>query len=189
MHFIVKFFPEITIKSPPVRKRFIRQLRENLRELFASLPFAVEVRRDWDKIDVLADAEGEEVAAQISDILAHTPGIAHFARVQSFPLGDLEDIYLNTRSVWGEALAGKTFCVRIKRQGQHDFTSIEAERYVGGGLNQFTEAAGVRLVDPDITVKLEIKNDTVHVIESQTPGLGGFPLGTQEPVLSLISGG
>ncbi|MYM64123.1 tRNA uracil 4-sulfurtransferase ThiI [Pseudomaricurvus sp. HS19] len=189
MHFIVKFFPEITIKSPPVRKRFVRQLRENLRELCRSLPFAVDVRRDWDKIDVLAEGEDDAVAAQISAILAHTPGIAHFARVQTFPLGSLEDIFQQTRSVWGEALAGKTFCVRVKRQGQHDFTSIEVERYVGGGLNQFTEAAGVRLVDPDITVKLEIKNDSVHVIESQTPGLGGFPLGTQEPVLSLISGG
>ena len=33
MKFILKFFPEITIKSGPVRKRMSRQLTENLRIL------------------------------------------------------------------------------------------------------------------------------------------------------------
>ncbi len=189
MHFIVKLFPEITIKSPPVRKRFIRQLRENLKELCRGLPFPVTVTRDWDKIDVYADTDEPQSIAQVAEVLEHTPGIAHFSLVRSFELGDFEDIFQKTKAVWAEGLAGKTFCVRVKRHGDHPFTSIDVERYVGGGLNQYTEAAGVKLKDPDITVKLEIKRDQLHVIENQTPGLGGFPLGSQEPVLSLISGG
>ncbi|MGH1372224.1 MAG: tRNA uracil 4-sulfurtransferase ThiI [Cellvibrionaceae bacterium] len=189
MHFIVKFFPEITIKSPPVRKRFVKHLRDNLRQLFKALPFPVKVDREWDKIDVYADLETPEAIAQVTQILANTPGIASFAQVQTFPLGDLEDIFQKTKAIWGDALAGKTFCVRVKRSGDHDFSSIEVERYVGGGLNQYTDAAGVKLKKPDITVRMEIKRDQLHVIETQTKGLGGFPLGTQEPVLSLVSGG
>ena len=189
MHFIVKFFPEITIKSPPVRKRFVKHLRDNLRSLFKGLPFSVQVDRDWDKIDVYAEPNSADAIAQVAEVLAHTPGIAYFAQVQTFPLGDLDDIYEKTKAIWGDALAGKTFCVRAKRQGEHDFSSIEVEKYVGGGLNQHTDAAGVKLKNPDITVRMEIKRDQLHVIEKQTPGLGGFPLGTQEPVLSLISGG
>jgi len=189
MHFIVKFFPEITIKSPPVRKRFVKHLRDNLRSLFKGLSFPVQVDRDWDKIDVSAEPNSAEAIAQVAEILAHTPGIAYFAQVQTFPLVDIDDIYEKTKAIWGQALAGKTFCVRVKRQGEHDFSSIEVEKYVGGGLNQHTDAAGVKLKNPDITVRMEIKRDQLHVIEKQTPGLGGFPLGTQEPVLSLISGG
>jgi thiamine biosynthesis protein ThiI len=189
MHFLVKLFPEITIKSAPVRKRFIRHLRENLKELFKGLEFPVTVTRDWDKIDVLSERNDAQAKAQVAEILSNTPGIAHFSLVHSFPLVDEEDVFQKTKSIWGDALKGKTFCVRIKRQGDHDFTSTDMERYVGGGLNQHTEAAGVRLKDPDITVRLEIKRNQVHVIEEQTPGLGGFPLGSQEPVLSLISGG
>lgn len=189
MHFIVKFFPEITIKSPPVRKRFVKHLRDNLRQLFKALPFPVKVDREWDKIDVYADLETPEAIAQVTQILANTPGIASFAQVQTFPLGDLEDIFQKTKAIWGAALAGKTFCVRVKRSGEHEFSSIEVERYVGGGLNQYTDAAGVKLKNPDITVRMEIKRDQLHVIETQTKGLGGFPLGTQEPVLSLVSGG
>ncbi|RZJ26855.1 MAG: tRNA 4-thiouridine(8) synthase ThiI, partial [Flavobacterium sp.] len=38
-------------------------------------------------------------------------------------------------------------------------------------------------------VPLEIKWDRLFVIASKVQGLGGFPLGAQDPVLSLISGG
>lgn len=189
MHFIVKLFPEITIKSPPVRKRFTKHLRDNLRNLLAEVEVPVRVVREWDKLDVLSDSDDPKVIAQVAEILANTPGIAHFAQVRSFALGDLEDIYQKTHSVWAPALAGKTFCVRVKRSGDHEFTSIDIERYVGGGLNQHSDALGVRLKNPDITVMLEVRKDRLYVIEKQAPGLGGFPLGSQDPVLSLISGG
>jgi len=194
MYFIIKLFPEITIKSAPVRKRFIKQLRDNLRALTKTIDERINVTREWDKIELRADVTAEEAAQlvpQVNVVLAHTPGIANFALVQPFPLGDLEDIYQKTHSIWGEALAGKTFCVRVKRAGNanHDFTSTEVERYVGGGLNVHTDAAKVKLKNPDITVKLEISQDELFVVEALTQGLGGFPMGSQDPVLSLISGG
>ena len=149
------------------------------------------MQREWDKIEVISDLEDDRVAAQISEVLAHTPGIGQFAQVRRFTLGDMDDTYQKTQSVWGEALTGKTFCVRVKRKGNavHDFTSIELERYVGGGLNQHNETAGVKLKNPDITVHLEVTQDELFVIETLRAGLGGFPLGSQEPVMSLISGG
>lgn len=201
MHFIVKLFPEITIKSAPVRKRFIKQLRDNLRELLKNIGEypgqRIQVQREWDRIDVtLAPTESgkpalasEKLIARVVEVLSNTPGIAYFSQVQSSPLGDFEDIFQKTKAVYEDLLAGKTFCVRVKRSGQHDYTSTDVERYVGGGLNQHTAAAGVKLKNPDLTVKLEIKDDCLHVVEKQVPGLGGFPLGTQDPVLSLISGG
>ncbi len=189
MHFIIKLFPEITIKSTPVRKRFIKQLRDNLRSLLQPIDHGIRVQRDWEKIEISADSDDPAIVARVVEVLAHTPGIANFAQVKSHPLGSMEDIFQKTRAVWGDALAGKTFCVRVKRAGQHDFTSMDVERYVGGGLNQHTEAVGVRLKNPDVTVRLEIRQQRLYVIEHLHPGLGGFPLGTQDPVLSLISGG
>ena len=189
MHFIVKFFPEITVKSAPVRKRFIKILRDNLRQQVKAIDAPISVQQDWDKIDVSSVSEDEAVIGQVVEVLSHTPGIAHFSKVQAFELGDQHSIYEHTQRMWGEALTGKTFCVRVKRQGEHDFTSTDIERYVGGGLNQHNNTAGVKLKNPDITIKIEIKHDRLYVVERQRPGLGGFPLGTQEPVLSLVSGG
>lgn len=189
MHFIVKVFPEIIMKSAPVRKRFIKQLRDNLRQLLQPLGPNIQVSRDWEKVQIEAPGADEGLVNQVADVLARTPGIANFARVQAYPLGDLDDILAKTHRHWAELLAGKTFCVRVKRSGQHDFSSTDVERYVGGGLLHHSEAAGVDLHRPDVTVRLEIKADTLYVLTSRDAGLGGYPLGTQEGVLSLISGG
>ncbi|MBB1381857.1 tRNA 4-thiouridine(8) synthase ThiI, partial [Shewanella sp. SR41-2] len=48
---------------------------------------------------------------------------------------------------------------------------------------------GVKLKDPDVTVNLEINQDKLYMVERRIQGLGGFPMATQEDVLSLISGG
>ncbi len=189
MHFIVKVFSEIIIKSPPVRKRFIKQLRDNLRKLLGDLGVAIDVQRDWEKIEIVAPDADESIIAQVSEVLAHTPGIANFSLIKAYPVGDMEDIFQKTLFHWKDALAGKTFCVRVKRHGNHPFGSVEVEKYVGGGLLHNSDAKGVDLHNPEIIVPLEIKWERLFVISSKKQGLGGFPLGAQDPVLSLISGG
>lgn len=189
MKFIVKLFPEIMMKSKPVRKRFSKMLQGNIRNVLRNYDEEVKVILEWDKIIVRTDNESAENKAQLIKMLSSTPGIAHFLEVKESEFADLHDAYEQTRAHVADNLTGKTFCVRVKRVGHHDFTSIEAERYIGGGLNQHTEALGVKLKGPDVTVKLEINNTTLFFIDKRHEGLGGFPLGTQESVLSLISGG
>lgn len=189
MHFVVKVFPEIIMKTPPVRKRFIKQLRDNLRLLLGNLGVVIDVQRDWEKIEICSPGADAQITAQVSEVLAHTPGIANFVLIHEYPLGDLESIFQHTLQHWREPLAGKTFCVRIKRVGQHSFSSVDAEKYVGGGLLHHSDAKGVVLQKPEITVPLEIKGDRLWVVTRKTQGLGGYPLGAQDPVLSLISGG
>lgn len=77
-----------------------------------------------------------------------------------------------------DQLEGKTFCVRVKRRGKHDFSSIDVERYVGGGLNQHIESARVKLTNPDVTVHLEVEDDRLLLIKGRYEGIGGFPIGT-----------
>lgn len=189
MKFIVKLFPEIMMKSRPVRKRFSKMLQGNIRNVLTRHDEQVKVILEWDKIIVRTENESAENKANLIMLLSSTPGIAHFLEVKESAFTDLHDVYEQTLAIVGDSLDGKTFCVRVKRIGKHDFSSIEAERYVGGGLNQHTDALGVKLKGQDITVKLEINNEKLFFIDKKHPGLGGFPLGTQESVLSLISGG
>lgn len=188
MHFVVKLFPEITIKSAPVRKRMTRQLRDNLRRLFRPLHEQIVVDRDWDKIEITGP-DDIELINQVADVLRRTPGIANFSQVQHFPMGDFDHILDKTLSVWKAKLADKTFVLRVKRSGKHNFSSHDVERQVGGGLLHQSLASGVKLKNPDVTVRLEIRQEQLYVIEDTTQGLGGFPLGTQDSVMSLISGG
>ncbi|MFM2486367.1 tRNA uracil 4-sulfurtransferase ThiI [Celerinatantimonas yamalensis] len=187
MKFIIKLFPEITIKSRTVRQRFSKILQGNIRNVLSRIDDDIRVSRNWDHMVVtsrLPDKRDELV-----DALKCTPGIQHFLEVSSFEFTDLHHAYELTQAIWKDKLAGKTFCVRVRRVGEHDFTSVEAERYIGGGLNQYSDASGVKLKNPDVTVRLEIENQHLYVVTEQHPGLGGFPIATQESVLSLISGG
>ncbi|MEZ9596043.1 tRNA uracil 4-sulfurtransferase ThiI [Shewanella sp. 10N.261.52.F9] len=189
MKFIVKLFPEIMMKSKPVRMRFTKMLETNIRNVLKKVDETAKVQRQWDKIMVMVPDDRPDLVEAFGERLACIPGIAHVLQVSVSTFTSVDDIYKQTLAVYKEELAGKTFCVRVKRAGKHDFNSIEVERYVGGGLNQFTDAAGVRLKDPDMTVNLEIENDNLYLVDKRIAGLGGFPMATQEDVLSLISGG
>jgi thiamine biosynthesis protein ThiI len=123
MHFIVKVFPEVFIKSLPVRKRMIRQLRDNLRKLLSHQGIAIDVQRDWEKIEIVAPAADEAMTARVAEILARTPGIGNFSLIQAYPLGDMDDIFQRVLPHWRVALAGKTFCVRVKRHGRWRLTA------------------------------------------------------------------
>jgi tRNA uracil 4-sulfurtransferase len=179
----------MTIKSRPVRSRFVKQLRDNLRRLMSRINTDIVVRSTWDYIEVNSSDDEAALQRQLEEVLRHTPGVCFFVRVRQFPLGDMESILMHTLQFYADKLSGLTFAVRCKRAGKHVFKSIDVERYVGGGLNQRTEAAGVNLTNPDITVNLEIRDQDLFIKEENQKGLDGFPLGTQDGVLSLISGG
>lgn len=189
MHFIVKLFPEIIIKSSPVRGRFIRQLRENVRRLIIASGQIAQVRDRWDHIEITAAGDDATRDAVVAGILARTPGIASYSAVHQYPLGDYDAMAAQAWTHYGDLLPGCTFCVRVKRTGVHDFQSVQVEREVGARLLRRCASANVQLLDPQVTVRLDIRDDDLYVVEDTQPGLGGFPLGTQDAVMSLISGG
>ncbi|EDM65844.1 thiamine biosynthesis protein ThiI [Moritella sp. PE36] len=189
MKFIVKIFPEVMMKSKSVRKRFSKMLQSSLRNILRREDEHARVILEWDKIVVRTTDDSEKNRDFYCEVLRNTPGIAHSLEVQESTFTDLDDIFQQALPVYKDVLAGKTFCVRAKRNGKHDFTSIDLERYVGGGLNQHTDAAGVKLRKPQETVKIEVENDKLYLVTERHEGLGGFPMAGQEDVLSLMSGG
>ena len=189
MKLIVKVFPEITIKSRPVRKRFIRQLSKNIRNVLKDIDPELKVDGVWDNLEVVTRLEDEKLQREIIDRLSCTPGITHFLQVEEYPLGDFDDIVEKCKAHYGHLLAGKRFAVRCKRGGHHDFTSMDVDRYVGSQLRQQCGAAGIDLKNPEIKVRMEIRNQRLYVIHTQHQGIGGYPLGALEQTLVLMSGG
>ena len=187
MKFIIKLFPEIMIKSDSVRKRFIKILTSNIRNVLLRETENVAVIRNWDFIEVRAKVAEE--APMVLDLLQRTPGIHHILEVEEYPFETMHDIFEKTLAQVRSQLEGKTFCVRVRRKGKHEFRSLDVERYVGGGLNQHIESARVKLTQPDVTIRIDIEHDKMLLVKARHEGLGGYPIGTQEDVLSLISGG
>lgn len=187
MKFIVKPHPEIFVKSDSVRKRFTKILESNIRNIIKRRTESVAVFNRRDHIEVAA--QSDQYHQEVLEILTHTPGIQQVLEVQQSEFKDMHDIYEQVLALSRNNIEGKTFVVRAKRRGKHDFTSIDVERYVGGGLNQAVESAKVQLKNPDVTINIEIADELLNQVIARYKGLGGFPLGTQEDLLSLISGG
>lgn len=190
MKFVVKLFPEITIKTKPVRQLLTKQLTQNARNVLKRITPDIKLRNVWDAIEVWTpDESTEEVNDAVYGALECMPGIAYINRVREFELINLDQVIQDAMTVWGDELANKTFVVRVKRAGKHEFTSIEAERYIGGGLNQLSAAKGVDLHNPQLTIQVDISNQKVFVVEKRRQGLGGYPLGSAGETITLVSGG
>ena len=189
MKYLVKYSPEMTIKSRPVRTRFAKQLKRNLQVLLHRFSDRIIVAGGWDFVTVEVPEDLDSLGSSIEHVLASTQGICFFERVRHHTFATLDEILAHTLDVFRDRLDGKTFCVRCKRIGRHNFNSMDVEKFVGGGLNRNIGAAGVSLNNPQVPVRLEIRGQDLYVVDATCMGLNGFPLGTQDPVLSLISGG
>src|SRR5690606_40282061 len=121
--------------------------------------------------------------AQLQELYARlrcTPGISHFFQVLEYPLGDFDQIVQHCKAHYADLLKGRVFSVRCKRAGKHPFSSMDVERYVGSQLRQQCGAAGISLKNPDVEVRMEIRDQRLFVIHHQHEGLGGYPLGSLE---------
>lgn len=189
MKFIVKLQAEITIKSRPVRKRFTKILETNIKNVLRRVDEEVTTCMNWDSIEVNTANNTEENRLKLIDALKCIPGVPAFLEVQQTDYTDVHSIFEKTLAIHAKNIENKTFCVRVKRTGQHDFSSLDVEQYVGGGLNQNVASAKVKLKKPEVTVRLEINKQKLFIVTERHLGLNGFPIATQEDVLSLMSGG
>ena len=201
MKYLIKYSPEMTTKSRIVRMRFCRQLRKNLARILRERlglvdsatnphhPGCIRVEAFWDNLQIHLPEEHHALCWQVEDVLASTSGVWSFSRVQNHTLGSMDDLLQKVLAIYTERLQGKTFAVRCHRTGPHPFTSMDVERFVGSGILAATGATRVQLKNPEVVVALEIRNDDLFVVDEARDGIGGFPLGTQDSVVSLISGG
>src|SRR5690554_1070025 len=156
MKLIIKFFAEVTIKSPQVRKRFVSQLRQDPEVVVKGIGPGGRISGNWDSLEVIT---GDDPALQTALLarLRNTPGINHIHEVREYPLGTLDELAELCVERFTDQLAGKTFAVRCKRVGHHPFTSNDVNREIGSRLMLTGVPAGVSLRDPQVVVQLEIR--------------------------------
>ncbi|MEA1080499.1 tRNA uracil 4-sulfurtransferase ThiI [Marinobacter qingdaonensis] len=188
MKLLIRPAPEVAIKSKPVRRQQMRHLRQNIRKLLARLDHDIVVDGSWDRVDVsFPDDRG--LSGQVLDELLRIPGISTIEEIGVFPFVGLDDVAEKAVAAFADRLEGKTFAVRARRQGEHKFRSIDLERTVGSALMAAAKARGVDLSNPEVEVRIAVQDDHYHIAHRKHRGQGGYPLGSVETVMTLISGG
>ncbi|MBD3657513.1 MULTISPECIES: tRNA uracil 4-sulfurtransferase ThiI [Marinobacter] len=188
MKLLIRPAPEVAIKSKPVRRQQMRHLRQNIRKILARLDPDIRVDGSWDRVDVDVP-DGRALMGQVIDELMRVPGISTIQEIGVFPLVSMDDVAEKALVAFAARLKGRSFAVRVRRQGDHGFRSLDLERHVGAALFQGSECRGVDLRNPEVEVRIEIRDDVFHIAHRRHRGLGGYPLGSVESVMTLISGG
>ena len=185
--FILKLFPEIMVKGSSAKRQMVGQLYTNLLTILGRIHSDIEVKKYSDKIEIFTPIETVEA---VREALRDTSGIEQILEALQFDgVESIEQIKTIAKGVVAKQLRDKTFVVRVKRTGKHDFTSNDIERQVGGFLLAHTQAKGVSLKSPEVTISMELVHNQLNIITKKYRGLSGFPIGTQGDILSLMSGG
>ncbi|MBO5671204.1 MAG: tRNA 4-thiouridine(8) synthase ThiI, partial [Clostridia bacterium] len=103
----------------------------------------------------------------------------------------LEDIARVAKEYLPERFAGvKTFRVEAKRSDKKfPLTSPVLAGEIGGEILSVMPYLRVNLTDPDITVRIEVRDHAAYIHAGQEKGAGGIPVGTGGRGLLLLSGG
>ena len=104
---------------------------------------------------------------------------------------NMEDIERVTREYIPAFLSGKkTFKVEGKRSDKSfHLDSMELAREIGGVILDACHGIKVDVHNPDVTVKVEIREFGAYVSAGQFKGAGGMPVGTNGRGMLLLSGG
>lgn len=188
MKFIIKAFSEIIVKSRPVRKRYMDFLQTNASLSLKKIDSSIKVRNLWDRMEVeIEDKIYAENSEKIIKSLSRIPWIENFIEVSEYAFISVEELLKNTWDLYWEKISWKSFVVRVKRSWKHDFSSVELERYIWGGLLKSFPESRVDLHKPDYTVNIEIKDDKAFLVKNKYFWIWGYPVWTQDKVISLIS--
>lgn len=185
-------YGEIGIKGNRQRAQMEQRLQANLNAVLADRGLDAELTREHTRLYARAAPETiDAVVDAVTDV---------FGVVSASPTVAVEP----TRSAIDKALAaaarehydGDSYAVRARRAGPaeaHPFTSVDIERAGGEAVAKAARDQGIEpsvdLDDPELTFFVECREQRAFVFLEKRPGPGGLPVGTQEPLVALISGG
>jgi thiamine biosynthesis protein ThiI len=183
---------EIGSKSPQVQHRMEGRLRDNVAAILSDRGLDDPVERRHSRLFVRTDPDRiEAVTAAATDAFGVVSASPAASTDPTLP-GIRETLAATAR----EHYTGGTFAIEAHRAGPaeaHPFSSGDIEDAGGTAVWETAERLGVEpavdLDDPDITLSVECRPDEAFVFLGTREGPGGLPVGTQQPLVALVSGG
>ncbi|MCT9096892.1 tRNA sulfurtransferase [Haloarchaeobius sp. HME9146] len=180
---------DLNVKSTGVQRRMERRLVANVEALLADAGVDGSVEQPWSRILIRTDEADVEAATEAA---ARAFGVVSASPALSVPSerGAITEALAETAR---EHYTGGTFAVNARRAEKSlPFDSEDAQRWGGQAIWEAVEdefEPEVDLDDPNLTFHVEIRGEETFVFLEHVDGPGGLPLGTQAPMVALVSGG
>ena len=162
---------------------FIKTLYKNVKNKLKGLD--VNIYKDKARMYIeFNDSDLDEIKNRIN----HVFGIHEYDIVYSCK-SELDEIK-NTVLELCKNIEFKTFksiCKRSDKSFEKD--SQEMNRVIGGVVLKNIDGVSVDVHNPDLYINVEIREDKTLIYFNKYAGLGGYPVGTQDKGLLMLSGG
>jgi thiamine biosynthesis protein ThiI len=184
---VVRFEGEIGIKGRWTRRSFENLLLVNIRRFlkYNKIPYNKILKKHGRIFIQTTDAEyAAEKLAQVFGISSISPAV----EISS----ENNQIIRNSLELADDVLTdGCSFAVRCRRAGNHPYSSMEICRDVGEQVLLGLKDRNLRvdLENPQKTLEIEVRDDRAYLFSKTISGEGGFPVGSQDKIVCLLSGG
>ncbi|ARM74904.1 tRNA uracil 4-sulfurtransferase ThiI [Acidianus manzaensis] len=181
MKVIVVRYGEIGIKSTNVRKKMENVLISNL--LYSAKYHncgETKVVKEQGRIFLYGNTDCLKVSSP------KVFGVKSISEAEEISFTSINEIVDYAEKIWKDKIGGKSFAIRVRRIGNHNFTSIDVESRIGEKLYQYGK---INLKNPDLTFYIEIRQNKAFFFDKIIEGPGGLPIGVEGRGLALVSGG
>ncbi len=175
-------YGEIGLKSSYVRRSFENRLMENIRRGLENKGIDGKVQRGYGRIflNTTETNKASELLKKIFGVVSFSPCV----KIEA----EFEGIVEKLVELGEEKISEEdSFAVRVRRTGEHGFSSKDIEEEAGRIILEKTNSE-VNLDRPDFKIMADVRQGQCYIFGEKTPGPGGLPLGTQGKVVSLITG-
>lgn len=179
-------FGEFTLKGKN-RIRFEKAVLNHVKLLLKPFPGA-SLKKEFGRIYVVL---GEEPYEQIIEVLKKVFGITTISPVKMAPV-QLDAIIKTAVALMRElnAAEGTTFKVNARRVWKEfAHSSQELNHLIGSPILREFPALKVDVHQPDIELRVEVREQAAYIFNDIITAVGGFPLGTNGKAMLLLSGG
>lgn len=183
--YILVRYGELSTKGKN-KRRFTQQLAKNIKRQIDGLGDTI-VRAGHDYLEIHLD---ESHISKALELLKSVFGIQSYSPVYKVKknMAAIEATVLQLLET--EDLIGQTFRIATKR-ADHTFSldTNAINRKLGQAVVDRFKGLKVQLKKPDITVKVEIREEAALITTKVYLGAGGLPVGTSGRALLMLSGG
>ncbi|MEK3731158.1 MULTISPECIES: tRNA uracil 4-sulfurtransferase ThiI [Paenibacillus] len=179
-------FGEITLKGRN-RNRFEKTVYTHIKAVLKPYP-KVHIIREYGRLYVELNGESAE---ELTQVLRKVFGIVSVSPVRVCPV-DLDAIietaldFLSER----ELPEGTTFKVNARRVWKaFPHSSQEMNHLVGSPVLRAYPNLKVQVKQPEIELRIEVRENGAYLYYETIPGVAGFPLGSNGKAMLLLSGG
>ena len=180
---------DLNTKSATVKRYMEELLADHLEALLADRSIPGRVENGWSRLLIHTD---EDRVAEATTAAADAFGVVSASACRCVD-PDMEEICEALVETANACYNGGTFAVDARRADKDlPFTSEDVATEGGTVIWEAVEDAfepAVDLDDPDLSFGVEIRSASAYLYLESEPGPGGLPLGSQAPLVALISGG